>query len=350
MILSYDQIDDDFCKAKYGDFEVIMMIKNGYMNATKLCISGDKRYKDWFRNKENKELINYFEKDNNMKQTIHINKGGEKHNINGTYVHPDLVPHIGSWISLKFASKVSKIVNNFILKEKENEITRLKTYNNKLTIDNNMKTDKIDDLTKKLDDSEKRAEERHKETCKKHDAILAEIRRKYDEQTERLEAQNERLELKNDIINDKLDDQTKKLDVQTEVAVSIARKLHIAVDDRVIKPIDKQQTEICVLIQNFTDEEKSQNKGKFQYKIMRLQERNFKTALKTQVEKFPKAKEIYRIGCTPNSVNLFNHMKKHWNGKKIRTYITSFNLIRKTSIQMVIDLMDECHANRLQVD
>ena len=34
----------------------------------------------------------------------------------GTYAHHDLVPHIAVWISLKFAVKVSRVVNSYAVK------------------------------------------------------------------------------------------------------------------------------------------------------------------------------------------------------------------------------------------
>ena len=60
--LAYETINEKYSKAKYGDFDVIMDMTNGYINATKLCADGDKKFYHWNENKFNKELINYFQK------------------------------------------------------------------------------------------------------------------------------------------------------------------------------------------------------------------------------------------------------------------------------------------------
>jgi hypothetical protein len=58
--LAYEKINDKYSKAKYGDFDVIMDMTNGYINATKLCTDGGKKMCHWLENKNSKELIKYF--------------------------------------------------------------------------------------------------------------------------------------------------------------------------------------------------------------------------------------------------------------------------------------------------
>ena len=58
--LAYEKINDKYSKAKYGEFDVIMDMTTGYINATKLCTDGGKQVKAWLRNDGNKELIKYF--------------------------------------------------------------------------------------------------------------------------------------------------------------------------------------------------------------------------------------------------------------------------------------------------
>src|SRR3977135_1254479 len=45
----------------YGDFRVIMMKDSGYINATKMCSSGGKKYKFWARQQGSQELIHALE-------------------------------------------------------------------------------------------------------------------------------------------------------------------------------------------------------------------------------------------------------------------------------------------------
>ena len=59
--LVFEQIEGNFWYAAYGPFRVIMMKDTGYINATKLCSSGGKAYRDWSKNNASKELINALE-------------------------------------------------------------------------------------------------------------------------------------------------------------------------------------------------------------------------------------------------------------------------------------------------
>jgi hypothetical protein len=49
-----------FGRGKCGEFEVIIM-DNGYINATKLCALGGKKLYNWLANDKVKDMINYFE-------------------------------------------------------------------------------------------------------------------------------------------------------------------------------------------------------------------------------------------------------------------------------------------------
>jgi hypothetical protein len=124
-ILGYEKITEKYSKAKYGEFNVIMDMSNGYINATKLCADGGKRFDNWLRNNGSKELIDLFEKSINehnlSKLTYELKNGFKCNNINGTYVHPDLIPNIACWVSAAFAYKVSCILKNWKKLCPENE-------------------------------------------------------------------------------------------------------------------------------------------------------------------------------------------------------------------------------------
>jgi len=112
MILSYENINSDYCRASYGEFKVIMMNKNGFINATKLCSNGSKRFENWYRNSGSKEMIEFFTSQLNTECRLVI-AGGKNTEISGTYVHIDLIPHIASWISVSFAFKISTIISEW---------------------------------------------------------------------------------------------------------------------------------------------------------------------------------------------------------------------------------------------
>ncbi|UWX11387.1 CRPV-278 [Crowpox virus] len=60
------EIDKRFCYIKYDTFELIMMKENNYVNATKLCILGNKRFRDWLRLDGSKDLIKKVEEMNGL--------------------------------------------------------------------------------------------------------------------------------------------------------------------------------------------------------------------------------------------------------------------------------------------
>ena len=120
--LAYESINEKYSKAKYGDFDVIMDITNGYINATKLCADGGKKIYHWMENKSNKELIKYFEINcGGARQTYEVRNGTKSNNINGTYVHQLLIPHIACWVSPLFAYNISIILREWKLLSPENE-------------------------------------------------------------------------------------------------------------------------------------------------------------------------------------------------------------------------------------
>jgi len=118
--LEFETIDEKYSKALYGDFNVIIDITNGYINATKLCAVGGKRFDNWIRNNGSRELIKEFEE--NLTEYDNVVITDNSYGITrGTYVHPDLIPHIASWVSPKFACKISKIINAWKQSSPENE-------------------------------------------------------------------------------------------------------------------------------------------------------------------------------------------------------------------------------------
>ena len=106
----FEHINEKYAYGAYGDFKVIMMKKNSYINATKLCDEHKKLFKNWSRNMQNEELINEVKKEINyskLSTTEDIDpiitiKGGNKklQIVTGTYVHPLLMPDIIKWIQI----------------------------------------------------------------------------------------------------------------------------------------------------------------------------------------------------------------------------------------------------------
>src|SRR5271156_2542762 len=142
--IAFEQISENYWYATYGPFRVIMMKDSGYINATKLYTSGGKNYFKWSHLKSSQELMEVVTQKlndtkvlENIQPTLPNTLGDGNHQkrrlpsppckiiqtmnqteveciISGTYCHPLLIPHIGSWISAEFAIMVSEVVNTYI--------------------------------------------------------------------------------------------------------------------------------------------------------------------------------------------------------------------------------------------
>src|SRR3981189_979113 len=125
--IAYEQIDGKYWFGQYGDFNVVLDKESGYVNVSKLCRDGGKNFKYWKENKFSKELIAAFSLDVPEAQIrasgndwlitkVNTQKQTEQDKlIIGSYAHPEIVPHIASWVSASFAKMVGKIVTNFIV-------------------------------------------------------------------------------------------------------------------------------------------------------------------------------------------------------------------------------------------
>lgn len=187
FIMEKDNIK--YYTANYAGFNVIMN-DYGYINASDLCLKGNKRLVEWSKvnkrakSNETEELIRAVQEslfmdltqgefikiiktgdivEPNDIQVLYKVKGngkGEIAKIQGTYAHPLLIPHIATWISKKFGVAVSKIVNNYIVNEHKKSIAlkdkkiksldstiiRLENKIDKLSEQNNTLLKKVDGL------------------------------------------------------------------------------------------------------------------------------------------------------------------------------------------------------------
>ena len=120
--LIYESVTDEYGWGKYGDFKVLIRRKDGYINATKLCKDGGKLLGNWSQLHGSKQYVEEFTSSIGIPiEPLEVNMAGS-YDTRGTYAHPDLIPHIASWVSPKFAIMVSKIVNNFLIKEYKEEL------------------------------------------------------------------------------------------------------------------------------------------------------------------------------------------------------------------------------------
>jgi hypothetical protein len=122
--LVFENINDKYAWGNYGEFKVMIMKENGYINVTKLCKSGGKEFFSWKR----LDIADKFLDD--VSSALHIPKndilitinGGNQTLLRGTYAHPSTVNYIASWISPRFAIKVSSIIDEWRALSHKNEM------------------------------------------------------------------------------------------------------------------------------------------------------------------------------------------------------------------------------------
>ena len=54
---TYEQIYKSYWYAKYGEFKIIIHKELGYVNATQLCKTHGKQFKNWHANKGTKDMV-----------------------------------------------------------------------------------------------------------------------------------------------------------------------------------------------------------------------------------------------------------------------------------------------------
>lgn len=304
--LAYENIDDTFSKARYGDFEVIMNRKTGYINANKLCADGDKRFDNWIRNCFAKELVKEVKK--NILKTEDVLITDNSFGITrGTYAHPDLIPHIASWVSPKFAIKVSKIVNDFLIREREEEIRRL--------------TGEKSELVKMLEESELRRKEDHKESLK----MLEDMKKQNEKTHDKLDDAHKKL--------DKADNEIEDLHCKVE---TVSERLDLVIDEVVPPcPVVELREEIGIWKLN----DKS---SKFTHKVFCRQIKTAHIARARLLKEFPNATLFREINPSPNSKNFLHNLKDMYGtpGKNQKLKICHSSIIMngsKEDFNLMID-------------
>jgi hypothetical protein len=299
--LAYESINDTYSKARYGDFEVIMNKKTGYINASKLCADGGKLLKNWSRNDFAKELVVCLESHGlNIEPVTMTVSGGQNTTIRGTYAHPDLIPHIASWVSPKFAIKVSKIVNDFLIREREEEIRRL--------------TGEKTELMKMLEESEKRRKEDHNESLK---------------MLEDMKKQNERT-------HEKLDKAESNIEDLQCTVETVSSRLDIVIDE-VVPPCPLVELREEIGIWKLNDKS-----SKFTHKVFCRQIKSANIARTRLLKEFPNATLFRQINPSPNSKNFLHNLKDMYGtpgkNQKLKIYHNSIIMNgSKEEFNVIID-------------
>lgn len=124
---SQAQIDDNRFEIikNYLGIEFIMLKQNRYVNITKLCMNSNKKYNDYKRTEEYKQIYESLINEGILEPAIEILN--VSNNLRGTYVHEELAIVVATWISIEFFRKVTKIISNY-MKEKHEYELKAKDY------------------------------------------------------------------------------------------------------------------------------------------------------------------------------------------------------------------------------
>ena len=322
--LAYEPINEKYSKAKYLGIECIMDMTNGYINATKFCASaGDgKRFDNYLRLDRCKELIKCLKDDlllinEEMKITV---TGGQNGDLRGTYVHPDLLLDLSSWLSPSAYYKASQIVKNFLVREREDQI-RLLT-NDKCR------------LEKMFEESERRRQESEKRAEK----MLMEMKQQNEMTHSKLDiTQDTLIETKNTLEETKntLDETKNTLDETKNTLEETKNTLEDTKDT-----LDRVEARVDVLVQEVVPPAKQVSlheqfgilklndpTKKRQYKVYCAQKRCVEKAKDSIKKEYPNATLLIEISPSPNSKNFLHKLKDLYGRGKQSKIETNYNYI-----------------------
>ena len=320
----FEKINDKYSWGRYGDFDVIIMNRNGYINVTKLCSKAKnkkgkpKNFYDWLKNNESFETIEAVSASQRIigDELLKEITGGSKDLtiIRGTYAHPDLVPHIASWASKIFAVRVSKIVNKFLANQEYEENKRLLKE----------KDDIINDLHNKMD--------------------------KVISNNEKLLSDNKKLFHDNEVLLAKADEMGRNVKEVLKVNYDIKRSnveikdtLNRVANRGVPPPKHDNDNETLVLIRNNID---TDDDG-YQYSVKRVRVGGLKTAINGHSKNYPDSEVILEIPMTPNSRNLWARVRNDLSKKeKIVGSGNNFDLSDNYSENRLIKALRDSHSKR----
>jgi hypothetical protein len=360
--LIFEYINDKYSWGNYGEFKVLMMRENGYINVTKLCTDGGKEFFKWKENKSSELFLEEVSSILRIQRTdlLITVKGGDKklQVVTGTYAHPDLVPHIASWVSPSFAVKVSRIVNEYLVREEKVRCARLEAKNIDLAKmfeeserkaeEHRLKMDeeyrKAEEERRKAEEERRKAEERYQEMCKKYGFQED----KLDFTTKTLLATKETLEAteeKMDVANELIEVANERLEINNENQAKMMEKLGIAKEIVVPKEQNKDYHEMFTLLKR-TDYE-DDDEDSYEYYAICGQIKYVKTTRSRKMRQDGMV-EVLSFEYTPNTKNILHRMKEQLSGS-IRCRGNNIDRIGRVSERRLIRLIREIEMERVEI-
>lgn len=299
----FESVDNQYEWGYYFDFKVLIMSNNGYFNATKLCKNEGKQFKNWLKNDSSKDLINRYESSDRFRAELALIKNmAGPYEYRGTYVPRCLITSIASWISADLAFKIHDIVEEYIKREQKKIIDEKYNFI--------------------IHEKDKIIDEQVIENMS-----LKEMLKKTLENTERILSKNDDLSI-----------EMSKLSLDNQITHEM---LNVVVEDRVVKPEDKDSTSSIVIYESI---DQSPN----MFYIFRVQKRGLKAALKRYKADNPNAIKFYEIEYNPNSINYYQRFKQKYKNK-IRSHYNKFELLDITKDQLR-EFIEEINNEKYQIE
>ncbi len=130
--IAYKAINSRFSYGNYLGVRVVIDTTIGYLQVASILENAltkggkSKLFGDWKRTEVYSELIDEFDSISRMGIPILENSGilepvviiqDVNISFRGAYIHPDLAPHLASWASPKLGLKISRIINDWVIKD-----------------------------------------------------------------------------------------------------------------------------------------------------------------------------------------------------------------------------------------
>ena len=226
-----------------NNIEIIYRKEDGYIDATKLCQAGDKRYNNWYQNDKTRRFLDVLSSTTGIPafQLLKQEQGGngERH----TWAHPQVAINIAQWISPEFDVQVSKWVYELCI-----------TGN--VSLDTKTTTQELDNMLKEKYEKQLQEMNRLQEIENKYKYELDILKTKENELKEELEQyKHQNMKYTNNIQSCK--DKERELLIILENTqnklLSVKENYENEINN---KPLDKYVNEIC---DNFRLNDKIEN-------------------------------------------------------------------------------------------
>jgi hypothetical protein len=307
----YEHIKDTFYYGVFGNFKLVVDKATGYFNATKLCTSGNKPFRQWKVLEKSKHMVEYYQRnwcrnsDTSFLYEVKLQNNDKLNKqVTGQYVPKELILDIASWISIEFYDRCNNIIINYFVKEFQN-------------MDNEALQQKIEEVDSLTENMAKLNLE--KEIVLVENSELKEIMLRQEQYMRSLGISLE--EVKDQ--NIELLDNNKGLKKEVK---KVQRKLGIAVEDRAPQPEDhgpkdhdrdpakpdrdESKRERFVLMKRNNDEY-------YPYYTIRAQDSYTTRRIKNQKVYFPNLMVLLDFKCSPNSKTLYNRIKETLKAKGV---------------------------------